>query len=227
MTAAKAETLASYPGVRVVSLNSTVKKNSIDDSKLATSYDASLKAPHAWSKGATGEGVGVAVIDTGVAGDQPDFRESQTNPARGSWRPRRSTRARRTTTKYGHGTHVAGIIAGNGNNRPDSDPLHGNYIGVAPDANLISIKVSDDEGDATVLDVIYGLQFAVDHKAELQHPRRQPVAGVDDAAVLQDRPAGRRGRGGMVQRHRRRRRCGQPRRGRRRRRATRRATTPT
>ena len=39
-------------------------------------------------------------------------------------------------------------------------------MGVAPKANLVSIKVSDDEGNATVLDVIAGIQFAVDHKAE-------------------------------------------------------------
>ena len=40
-------------------------------------------------------------------------------------------------------------------------------MGVAPRANLVSVKVSDDDGNTTVLDVIYGIQFAVDHKAEL------------------------------------------------------------
>ncbi len=39
-------------------------------------------------------------------------------------------------------------------------------MGVAPGANLISIKASDDDGNATVLDVIAGIQFAVDHKAD-------------------------------------------------------------
>ena len=68
--------------------------------------------------------------------------------------------------RYGHGTHVAGIIAGNGDQpRRRRDPLDGKYAGVAPDANLISIKAADEKGNATVLDVIYGLQFAVDHKA--------------------------------------------------------------
>src|SRR5205807_3596806 len=56
------------------------------------------------------------------------------------------------------------IIAGNSTNRPASDPLNGDYAGVAPEANLISIKAADEHGDATVLDVIYGLQFAVDNK---------------------------------------------------------------
>ena len=65
---------------------------------------------------------------------------------------------------YGHGTHVAGIIAGDGTRRDRDDPAGGKYIGIAPRANLISIKASDDEGRGTVLDAIYGLQFAVDHK---------------------------------------------------------------
>ncbi len=59
---------------------------------------------------------------------------------------------------------MAGIIAGNGANRTHSDPLRGKYMGVAPGADLVSVKVADDAGRATVLDVIYGLQFAVDHR---------------------------------------------------------------
>jgi serine protease AprX len=39
-------------------------------------------------------------------------------------------------------------------------------MGVAPRANLVSVKVSDDDGNTTVLDVIYGIQFAVDHAAD-------------------------------------------------------------
>jgi serine protease AprX len=66
---------------------------------------------------------------------------------------------------YGHGTLVAGLIGGNGGYLPSSDPLWGKYAGTAPDANLISIKVSDDNGNATTLDAIYGLQFAVDNQS--------------------------------------------------------------
>ena len=44
-----------------------------------------------------------------------------------------------------------------------SDPQR-KYIGIAPKADLIAIKASDDAGNATILDAIYGLQFAVDHK---------------------------------------------------------------
>jgi serine protease AprX len=42
--------------------------------------------------------------------------------------------------------------------------LHGQYVGVAPDANLIAIKASDDHGNASVLDVIYGIEFAIAHQ---------------------------------------------------------------
>ena len=47
--------------------------------------------------------------------------------------------------------------------RAGDDPLPGKYVGIAPGANLVSIKATDDDGRATVLDAIYGLQFAVDH----------------------------------------------------------------
>ena len=107
----------------------------------------------------------MAVIDTGIAGTLPDFRTSQTNStSRVVATVATNPYATGDNDSYGHGTHVAGIIAGNGGNRPDSDALHGNYVGVAPDANLISVKVADEKGDATLLDVIYGLQFAVDNK---------------------------------------------------------------
>jgi serine protease AprX len=63
---------------------------------------------------------------------------------------------------YGHGTHVAGIIAGDGTRR--NDAAAGKYVGIAPRAKLIAIKASDDAGRGTILDAIYGLQFAVDHR---------------------------------------------------------------
>jgi serine protease AprX len=169
MSAARANGLAHKNGVRVVSLNAAVKKNAltvagINTKLLKTSYPDSLRAPKGWS-GATGKGVGVAVVDTGIAGALPDFRTSQSDStSRVVATVATNPYATGDNDSYGHGTHVAGIIAGNSNNRPSGDSLKGSYAGVAPDANLISIKVADEEGGATLLDVIYGLQFAVDHK---------------------------------------------------------------
>jgi serine protease AprX len=132
---------------------------------LQTTYDQTLGVTGLWRAGIDGSGVGVAVIDTGIDGNLVDFQgaggrsrvveTAVTNP-----------NAQNVMDDYGHGTDVAGIIAGDGLQRAPSDPLYGQYIGVAPNANLISIKASDDSGHATVLDVIYGLQFAVDHRAD-------------------------------------------------------------
>jgi serine protease AprX len=168
MPAAKALELGDAPGVRAVSLNAAIKPQAISTTALQTTFPKTTHAVPLWNKpggGFTGKGVGVAVIDTGVAGNLVDFQGSDgqsrvvqsavTNPD-----------ATTATDLYGHGTHVAGIIGGNANARPAGDPLKGDYIGVAPDANLISIKASDDAGQSSVLDVIYALQFAVDHKAD-------------------------------------------------------------
>jgi len=140
----------------------------ISSSALLAAHPFSSNATRAWQTKpyGTGKGVGVAVIDTGIAGDLPDFRASLKDATS---RVVASTvvnpSATSATDGYGHGTHVAGLIAGNGWNRATSDPLRGRYIGTAPEANLISIKVSDEHGEASLMDVIYGLQFAVDRRS--------------------------------------------------------------
>ena len=154
-------------------------------------------------------------MDTGIAGDLPDFGRSGqsrviasvvTNPC-----------AKDATDHVGHGTHIAGLIAGNSLNHPGLKKLTGRYMGIAPKANLISVKVSDDDGDTTVLDVIYGLQFVVDNKDALgirvvnlsltssvaESYRTDPLDAAVEAAWF----AGHRGRRRLRQRrHRRRRR---------------------
>jgi serine protease AprX len=170
MSAGAAARLQRDPAVAAVSLNAAVHPQSINSRDVRTAYPFAANAVDIWNAdgvATTGQGVGVAVIDTGIAGGMPDFRVSATNSssrviASAVVNPLATTAG----DSYGHGTHVAGIIAGNGNARGD-DPLRGAYVGVAPRTNLISVKVADDDGNATVLDVIYGLQFAIDHKDEL------------------------------------------------------------
>jgi serine protease AprX len=139
-----ADRLAGDPGVAQVTRAGRVHSTAttlVDTSRLATSYTDSVFASKLWNgSGLTGKGVGVAVIDTGIAGDLPDFRVSATNAASRVVASVVTNPAAATATDtYGHGTHVAGILAGNGNNRPSGDPLRGKYVGVAPDANLVSI----------------------------------------------------------------------------------------
>jgi serine protease AprX len=180
LTAAEARSLAASPDVHAVSMNTTVTPQSlpyghlpfqmaglgVSGAQLQTTYDQTLGVLPLWKFGVTGTGVGVAVVDTGVDGSLPDFASKDHGSSRVVASAVANSDATTATDSYGHGTDVAGIIAGNGDNRGQGDPLHGQYIGVAPNANLISIKVSDETGKASVLDVIYGLQFAVAHQSQ-------------------------------------------------------------
>jgi serine protease AprX len=167
LPAAGARELAARPEVRAVSPNGAMKPQAKGDA-LSTSFNQSIQSPYLWNTyRGTGRGVGVAVIDTGIAGDLPDFRiSSADNRSRVIGSAVVNPDATTATDRYGHGTHVAGIIAGDSDSRPLGDPKKGRFLGVAPGANLVSIKVSDNDGNTSVLDVIAGIQFAMDHKAE-------------------------------------------------------------
>jgi serine protease AprX len=168
--ASAADSLEDAAGIHAVTPDSVVEPQKVKADKLKTAFPASVNAPQAWNYTgieATGKGVGVAVIDTGIAGDLPDFEQiGPSTDSRVVASVVTNPDAKSARDAYGHGTHVAGIIAGNSNERPDGDPLQGKYIGIAPEANLISVKVADDDGNATVLDVIRGLEFVIEHKAE-------------------------------------------------------------
>ena len=205
--------LAASPLVHAVSLNAAIRDTTLTDPTpwtLATSFDQSTGASKLWCH-STGAGIGVAVIDTGISGDLPDFQTAQgSSTSRVIASAVIDPNATTASDTYGHGTAVAGLVAGNGWYRDSERLAYGQYAGTAPDANLISIKVADDAGQATTLDAIYGLQFAVDHEVRLQHPGRQPVVPVDLGGVLHDRSARRRRRAGLVPRDHRRRRGRQP-----------------
>jgi subtilisin family serine protease len=127
--------------------------------------------------GVTGNGVGVAVIDSGVSGWHDDlFMEKVEGNPWGAYVPRvvhfrdfvnptvsdvpadDPYYGDYAYDDYGHGTHVAGIIAGNGY---DSD---GARAGIAPNARIIGLKVLDSTGAGYVSDVIAALDYAVSVK---------------------------------------------------------------
>ncbi|HEV7679256.1 MAG TPA: S8 family serine peptidase [Candidatus Dormibacteraeota bacterium] len=117
-----------------------------------------------WKAGFTGQGVDVAVIDSGLVPVNgltapnkvvlgPDLSEESQNPATAN------------LDTYGHGTHVAGIIAG----RDDAavapyvgDPTH--FTGVAPDARIVSVKVADAHGLTDVSQVIAAIDWVAQHR---------------------------------------------------------------
>ncbi|GGJ82820.1 hypothetical protein GCM10010123_10620 [Pilimelia anulata] len=158
--------LATLPGVLAATPDGTVRFSSDDawsaagDATSMTNVTEELGARRAWRQGITGRGVGVALIDTGVVPVQgltgagkvvngPDLSfESQSDD-------------RRYLDTFGHGTHLAGIIAGNDGTGVPGD---GDFAGVAPGAKLINIKVGSYDGAADVSQVIAAIDWVVAHR---------------------------------------------------------------
>jgi serine protease AprX len=152
--------------VRAVTLNAPMRSSRPPDAaNLATTYPKTVGADKLWAAGITGKGIGVAVIDSGISADKPDFKDGN-----GGSRVAANVVVSLATGPgdgVGHGTHVSGIVAGNSLHRDAGEPSYGAYLGIAPDADLIMLKVADDAGEATMIDVISALQYAVDHRDEL------------------------------------------------------------
>jgi serine protease AprX len=115
-------------------------------------------APSVWPSGFDGTGVGVAVIDSGITSWHDDLRDSSDGAQRVDEFVDFVNGRVSPYDDYGHGTHVSGIIAGNGF---DSG---GRRSGIAPGARLIALKVLDETGKGRISDVIAALGYAITHK---------------------------------------------------------------
>lgn len=116
-------------------------------------YNETLGVEKLWEQGYRGQGVTIAVIDTGIA-HHPDV-DSRVK----GWKDWVAGRTEHYDDQ-GHGTHVSGCAAG------DGTMSDGKYHGAAPDADLVGIKVLDKHGSGRLSDIIKGVQWAVDHKDE-------------------------------------------------------------
>ena len=147
--------LAALPGLTVAPDASLRVQSTTESTGPHTPSDAFLQqtgATRLASADDTGQGVTVAVLDTGID-KLPDFSgrlvggvdlTSGNDPYQDS---------------YGHGTFVAGLIAGDGTSS------NGRYHGEAPGAKLVSIKVAGPDGTSHLGTLIQGLQWAVDNKS--------------------------------------------------------------
>lgn len=116
-----------------------------------------VRAPQVWRSGLTGEGVTVAVIDTGIY-PHPDFTVPDNRIA--GFCDLVGSRSQ-PYDDNGHGTHVAGSIAGSG------AESGGVYRGIAPRARLVGVKVLDSYGGGSLSTVIQGIDWCVENKDRL------------------------------------------------------------
>jgi serine protease AprX len=117
-----------------------------------------------WNAGYTGQGIDVAVIDSGVS-PVPGLDA----PGKVIYGPDLSLESQATNLTqldtYGHGTFMAGLIAAHPQDlvAPYSSALAATYRGMAPDARIVSLKVATGDGGADVSQVIAAVDWVVQH----------------------------------------------------------------
>ena len=140
--------LASRPGIRSVALDRRV---------AGTIERTSATVGASWVReklGFTGDGIGIAIIDSGVTNWHDDLGADRVAHFADF-----VTYLPQPHDEYGHGTHVAGIIAGNGY---DSG---GARRGVAPGVSLVVLKVLDAQGDGYISNVIAAIDYVIEQRA--------------------------------------------------------------
>lgn len=158
--------LTGYPNLKYMEPNWEI----VSDMELSTSV---INASRTWSREIVdvnrnrlpidGSGVTVVVVDTGIDAGHPDmdygektiYNKFLENADTGAW-----VEQENTDLYYGHGTHVAGTVAGNG------DASAGARRGVAPGANLIGVTIYDP----TAASYLHGLEWVYDNSRPNSNP---------------------------------------------------------
>lgn len=189
--------LVRVPGVLSISLDSPVQGGMpTDEPGVSPSHlvnTLGLDERTLVSRGIDGNGIGVAIVDSGLSSNGAygmrrfvDF----TRPSRG----KTYTEDAAPSDDYGHGTHVGGLVAGSGVGS------NGRFRGVAPGASLIGLKVLDANGAGLTSDVLTAIEYAIDNRRtlgirvinlSLGHPIFEPAKS--DPLVLAVEAASRRG----------------------------------
>jgi serine protease AprX len=118
-------------------------------------------ATYAQQNSFNGTGIGVAIIDSGITLSK-DLQDSK-GSSRVVYSQSFVSGVSNTTDQYGHGTHVAGIVAGNGAASTGTGFLK-TFLGIAPSAKLINLRVLDGNGKGTDSAVISAIDRAIQLK---------------------------------------------------------------
>lgn len=131
-----------------------------------------IQAPKIWQE-TKGEGVTIAVLDTGCDIDHPDLKERII--AGRNFTDDDGGNPEIYNDYNGHGTHVAGTIAASENNV--------GVVGVAPESNLLIVKVLNEHGSGQYDWIIAGIHYAIEQKADIIS---MSLGGPDDNPELHE-----------------------------------------
>jgi len=123
-----------------------------------------VNAPFAWQSNFTGAGVGVALIDSGVS-NHPDLDRGIVPLSRVVYQQSFVSGNASASDQYGHGTHVAGLIAGDGLSSTGIFYTK-TFKGIAPGANIVNLRVLDANGAGTDSQVIAAISQAISLKSQ-------------------------------------------------------------
>src|ERR1700690_4288672 len=155
--------VADLPLANILSLSNqaNVKYISLDRPLTPTLSNAApaVNAFAAWQSGYPGAGIGVALVDSGVS-DHPDLHGGFLGLSRVVYSQSFVSGTLSATDQYGHGTHIAGLIAGDGASSTGSKYSR-TFEGIAPGANLINLRVLDQNGAGTDSAVIAAIAQAI------------------------------------------------------------------
>lgn len=116
-----------------------------------------IQAKNMWIESSRGEGINIAIIDSGCDVDHESLKDNIVAVRNFTDEDKKNPNI--VIDRVGHGTHVAGIIAANGNNNT--------VMGVAPWANLYILKAIDRTGSGKVNWVVNAINYAVDQKVDI------------------------------------------------------------
>jgi serine protease AprX len=160
--------LQAHPSIHYVTPNVQVEASSLAISETMSMATARRNSPsgeftevvgadYVWEQGVTGKGVTIALVDSGMAAFNPLRMNTSKQNRLLAWKDFVQNRPT-PIDPNGHGTHIASIMV---NSVRDANR---SYNGMAPDANLVVVRVLNKEGRGSYETVIKGIQWVVDHK---------------------------------------------------------------
>ena len=175
--------LSSHPDIKILGYDKELQLISPEQMKEASSTsNGKLRGPAShiygvnaddvWAQGYTGKNVIVAVLDSGTNTSHNDLKDhlwkgyvdtdddGTPDTYVNGWNfTEKNGGSSNVTDDYGHGTHCAGIVCGDGTS--------GNTTGIAPDALLMTLKTINRAGGGSVAQMLSGVQFAVENGADI------------------------------------------------------------